>query len=61
MNRQTQKRRLERAGYVYLAGWIPKKNPQGPKFAAQVEMHRDDVARVVAEPPRRRGRPKKEN
>ena len=54
--RQKRKRRLERAGFVYVAGWLK------PEFAkrvlAQIEAYRDAAERTAAaEPPR--GRPKK--
>jgi hypothetical protein len=52
------KRRLERAGYQFASGWFL------PGFAARVkqqaEMHKPDVAAIQAQPPKPRGRPKKE-
>jgi hypothetical protein len=56
-DRKAQKRRLERAGYVHLSGWVPA--AYAAKVMQQVEMHRDDVERVVAEPAMPRGRPKR--
>ena len=56
-DRKAQKRRLERAGYVHLSGWVPA--AYAKRVLEQVEMHRDDVAKVLAEPARPRGRPPK--
>lgn len=58
-DRKAHKRRLERAGFRFYSGWLPEKNPRGPQFAQQVEMHREDVAKVLAEPVKPRGRPRK--
>ena len=55
---KTRTDRLERAGYRFYSGWLPEKNPAGPKFAAQVEMYAADVDAISAAP-RPRGRPKK--
>ena len=58
-DRKAQKRRLERAGYVYReGGWLPVENPSWQAFRAQVIMYADDVAKVLAEPPKPVGRPK---
>jgi hypothetical protein len=59
-DRKAQKRRLERAGFVFHSGWLPANNPAGPRFAGQVEAFREDVDRVLNEPPKPRGRPRKE-
>jgi hypothetical protein len=56
-DRKAQKRRLERAGFVHLSGWVPA--AFAAKVAQQVEFYRDDVAKVVAEPAKARGRPAK--
>jgi hypothetical protein len=59
-DRKAQKRRLERAGFVYReGGWLPENNPSWQAFRAQVVMYDEDVARIVAEPPMPRGRPRK--
>ena len=55
---KTRTDRLERAGYRFYSGWLPEKNPAGPKFAAQVEMYAADVDAISAAP-LPRGRPKK--
>lgn len=55
--RQSRKRRLERAGYVALTGWVPA--AYAATVMAQVEMHREDVERVADEPVPR-GRPRKD-
>lgn len=56
MNRQTQKRRLERAGYVHVAGWVPA--AYAAKVEQQIGMHAEDVAKALAKPPAPRGRPR---
>jgi hypothetical protein len=56
-DRKAQKRRLERAGYVHLSGWVPA--AYAARVLAQVELHADDVAKIVAEPALPRGRPKR--
>ena len=55
--RDTKRRRLERAGYVHVSGWVPA--AYAARVAQQVEMHREDVARLLAEPAKPRGRPRK--
>jgi hypothetical protein len=55
--RDTKRRRLERAGYVHLSGWVPA--AYAAKVTQQVGMHAEDVARVLAEPAKPRGRPRK--
>jgi hypothetical protein len=56
-DRKAQKRRLERAGYRHVSGWV------GAVYAAkveyQIEAYREDVAKVLAVPPKSRGRPPK--
>ena len=54
-NREDKRRRLERAGYAYVRGWVPTR--YAAQVVAQVEMHRDDVERIASEPPKPRGRP----
>jgi hypothetical protein len=56
-DRKAHKRRLERAGYVHLSGWVP--TAYALRVAQQVDMHREDVAKVLALPPKPRGRPPK--
>jgi hypothetical protein len=57
MNRETKRSRLERAGFVHLSGWVPAAYAE--RVAQQVEMYRDDVARLLEDPVKARGRPKK--
>jgi hypothetical protein len=56
-DRKAQKRRLERAGFVHVSAWLP--TGFAARVMQQAEFHSDDVARVLAEPPRPRGRPRK--
>jgi alpha-galactosidase len=56
-DRKTQKRRLERAGFVHVAGWVPA--AYAARVQAQVDAHRDDVRRVTDAPVAPRGRPRK--
>ncbi len=56
-DRMAKKRRLERAGFVALSGWVPA--AYAARVLAQVETYREDVGRVLAEPPKPRGRPPK--
>lgn len=53
---QTIRRRLERAGYAHVAGWVPVEYARS--MQALVEQHREDVATIVAEPARLKGWPK---
>ena len=55
-NRQTQKRRLERAGFVHVSGWVPA--AYAAKVAYQIATYSDDVEKVLNEPAKPRGRPK---
>ncbi len=55
--RETASARLKARGYVALSGWVPA--AYAKRVLAQVEMHREDVERIKAEPPKPRGRPKK--
>ena len=58
---RTLRRRLRDAGFVALRsldGYVPEAFAQ--RIAAQVEAHRAEVARIVSQPPRPRGRPKKD-
>ncbi|WP_299129679.1 hypothetical protein [uncultured Amaricoccus sp.] len=59
---KTIRRRLERAGYVSVIvagkpGWVPA--AYAARIKAQIEMHREDVAALEAEPARPVGRPPK--
>jgi hypothetical protein len=56
-DRKTQKRRLERAGFIHVSGWVPA--AYAAKVAFQVEAYAEDVAKVLAEPAKPRGRPPK--
>jgi hypothetical protein len=56
-NRQSQKRRLEGAGFVHVSAWLPA--AYAAKVAQQAEFYSEDVQRVLDEPPKPRGRPKK--
>ncbi len=67
-DRKAKQRRLERAGYVYVAGWLRADgiifaDPEGYVFAQDVreaiEDQSYDVAAILAEPPKPRGRPRK--
>jgi hypothetical protein len=55
--RKTQKRRLERAGFVHVAGWVPA--AYAARVQAQVDAYRVDVQAVLDEPVLPRGRPRK--
>lgn len=55
-DRKANKRRLERAGFVALSGWVPA--AYAAKVQQQVEFYRADVDAILAEPPKPRGRPK---
>ncbi len=66
-DRKAKQRRLERAGYVYVAGWLPVSSRNLPYADTDAETIRDlmgvyalDVARIGQEPPKPRGRPKRE-
>lgn len=56
-NRETTSARLRARGYVALSGWVPA--AYAKRVLEQVEMHREDVERIKAEPARPRGRPKR--
>jgi hypothetical protein len=56
-DRKAQKRRLERAGFIHVSGWVPQ--AYADKVEQQVAFYRDDVAKVLAEEPKPRGRPPK--
>ena len=56
--RQSQKRRLERAGFVHVAAWLP--TAYAAKVIQQAEFYSEDVQRVLHEPPKPRGRPRKD-
>jgi hypothetical protein len=58
----TQRRRLERAGYVAVVvsgvpGWVPL--AFAARIAQQVDFWREDVAKLLAMPPKPIGRPRK--
>jgi hypothetical protein len=55
-DRKTAKRRLERAGFVHISGWVPA--AYGARVAVQVDAHKPDVAVILAEEPKPRGWPK---
>jgi hypothetical protein len=57
-NRQSQKRRLEGAGFTFHSGWLPTANPAGKRFDDQVAMFAEDVAAIKAGEPKPRGWPK---
>jgi hypothetical protein len=54
-DRKAKQRRLERAGYIHVSGWLNARYAE--KVFDQIEMHREDVAKIVAEPAKPRGRP----
>jgi hypothetical protein len=56
-DRKAQKRRLERAGFVHVSAWVPA--AYAARVQQQADFYRDDVARVLAEPAKPRGRPPK--
>lgn len=52
--RQNRKRRLERAGFIYVAGWL---RPEfGKRAQAQIDAYREEVERIANEDAPR-GRP----
>jgi hypothetical protein len=55
-DRKSQKRRLERAGFVHVAVWLPV--AYAARVEAQADTYRADVQRVLDEPVRPRGRPR---
>jgi hypothetical protein len=56
-DRKTQKRRLERAGYTHISGWVS--TAYAVRVQAQIETYREDVQRVLDAPTAPRGRPRK--
>jgi hypothetical protein len=59
ISRAEKKRRLERAGLVALpTGWVSQGFAE--RALEQVKNFRPDVAAILAQPPKPRGRPKKE-
>lgn len=58
-HRKTTARRLERAGYVALHGWVPAS--YAARVLREVEAHRETVEAIKARPVRARGRPKRED
>lgn len=60
----TQRRRLEKAGYVPVqvgrdtVGWVPA--AYAARVIGQIEAHRQDVAALADQPPLARGRPRKD-
>ncbi len=67
-DRKAKQRRLERAGYVHISGWVPNDMllmyEQYVNFAdearAWIAHHREVVDRIANEPPKPSGRPKRE-
>jgi hypothetical protein len=55
-DRKAQKRRLERAGFTHVSAWLPA--AYAVKVEQQAEFHAEDVAKVLNEPAKPRGRPK---
>jgi hypothetical protein len=55
-DRKTQKRRLERAGFVHVAVWLPA--AYAARVQAQADTYRDEVQRVLDAPAAPRGRPR---
>ena len=46
-HRQAKKRTLQRAGFVYVAGWVPEKS--APAIEREIEKARADVAAQLDE------------
>lgn len=57
-HRETKRRRLERAGFIYLGGWVRADSVYAKTLAASIILSQPDVERVLSEPPKPRGRPK---
>lgn len=57
MTTKAQQRRLARAGYAAVSAWLPK--AEAERVQAKAEAHRAEVERILAEPPKPRGRPRK--
>lgn len=55
--RQSNKRRLEKAGYRHVAGWVPERYAKG--IEEVVKVHAKRVDELLAEPMAPRGRPTK--
>jgi hypothetical protein len=53
-DRKAKQRRLERAGYTHVSGWL--NNKYAARVIDQIEMHREDVAKIADEPAKPRGR-----
>jgi hypothetical protein len=53
----TQKRRLERAGFVHVSAWLPA--AYAAKVEQQAAFYADDIAKLQDEPPMAPGRPRK--
>jgi hypothetical protein len=56
-DRKAQKRRLERAGFIHVSGWVPENMARN--MLVDIEMSRLEVEKVMAEPAKPRGRPPK--
>lgn len=56
-DRKTRKARLEMAGYEWAEGWFPVAFAR--RVRSQANAYRSEVERIVQEPPRPRGRPRK--
>jgi hypothetical protein len=54
---RTIRRRLERAGYTHVNGWVTRE--QAALVAEWIEAVSPAVKRIAAEPPAPRGRPRK--
>jgi hypothetical protein len=57
-DRKAQKRRLERAGYVHLSGWVPVENLATKRAQQHLDSYRPDADAIANEPPKPRGRPR---
>lgn len=58
-DRKTIKKRLEKAGFVHLSGWVPVTHPAAARFEDLVEKHSPAVERIISAPgSAARGRPK---
>lgn len=57
-SRKAQQRRLERAGYQHVAGWLPIEDAR--KVSRLIEDNRERAEDIAASPPLPVGRPRKE-
>lgn len=58
MTPKTQQRRLERAGFRYVTGWIPASDAE--RIESEIAQHEPARERILAEPALPRGRPRKD-